>query len=169
MTATNATKHYEIAYIVSPDGYLVGEIEDFSFDDSWKLRELRPHLSDGDLLRCFSKPGIVDTYFLKIEESSDWPPIVQIARQSNNLLQGEREMRYMELDNKYEIKVVIEELKDRFRDLSKILIPSERETTAKENNVVTLYYNLEPSMKVEGEEEVINQFIERLEEEKKGY
>lgn len=78
-------------------------------------------------------------------------------------------MRYAELDNKYEIKVVIAELKDKFRDLSKILVPSERETTAKGNKVVTLYYNLEPAMKVEGDEEVINQFLERLEEEKKGY
>lgn len=78
-------------------------------------------------------------------------------------------MRYKELNNKYEIKVVMEELKTNFRDLSRILVPSERETTGKGNTVITLYYNLEPSMKIEGEEEVINQLIEKLEEEKKGY
>ncbi|MCF7916108.1 MAG: hypothetical protein K9L66_13155 [Spirochaetaceae bacterium] len=78
-------------------------------------------------------------------------------------------MRYVELTNKYAIKEAIVDLKDTFRDLSKVLVPSEHETTAKGNKIITLYYNLEPSMKVEGEEEVINQFLERLEEEKKGY
>ncbi|MDZ7794957.1 MAG: hypothetical protein U5P10_15070 [Spirochaetia bacterium] len=78
-------------------------------------------------------------------------------------------MRYVELNNKYEIKVVIEEIRNKYKDLSKILIPSERETTVRGDLVVTLYYNFEPSMKVEGEGDVINQFIERLEEEKKGY
>ena len=78
-------------------------------------------------------------------------------------------MRYVELNNKYEIKVVIEEIRDKYKDLSKILIPSEHETTGRGNLVVTLYYNLEPSMKVEGEEDVINKFLESLEEEKKGY
>jgi len=78
-------------------------------------------------------------------------------------------MRYVELNNKYEIKVVIEEIRNKYKDLSKILIPSERETTAKGNKVVTLYYNLEPAMKVEAEEEVIKQLLEKLEEEKKGY
>lgn len=78
-------------------------------------------------------------------------------------------MRYIELNNKYEFKEVIEELKDKFRDLSKLLVPSDRENTRKGNTVITLYYNLEPAMKIEGEEEVINQFLERLEEEKKGY
>ncbi|MCF7914715.1 MAG: hypothetical protein K9L66_06080 [Spirochaetaceae bacterium] len=78
-------------------------------------------------------------------------------------------MRYVELNNKYEIKVVIEELKTNYRDLSRILVPSERETTAKGNKIITLYYNLEPAMKVEAEEEIINQLLQRLEEEKKGY
>jgi len=78
-------------------------------------------------------------------------------------------MRYVELNNKYEIKVVVEEIRTKYKDLSKILVPSERETTVKGNLVVTLYYNLEPAMKVEAEEEVIKQLLEKLEEEQKGY
>ena len=79
-----ATKHYDIAYIIHSDGHLIGEIEGFSFDEMWKLRELSPSLSDGDILRCFSEVGIVDTYYLRIEESEDWPEILRITTRSNN-------------------------------------------------------------------------------------
>ncbi|MDZ7794596.1 MAG: hypothetical protein U5P10_13165 [Spirochaetia bacterium] len=76
------TKQYEVVYIVSARGLLVGKIEDFSFDEMWKLKHISPVLSNGDLLRCFTAIGSVDTYVLEIEESCSWPPVFSIRKTS---------------------------------------------------------------------------------------
>ncbi|MCF7947803.1 MAG: hypothetical protein K9M94_04345 [Spirochaetia bacterium] len=78
-------------------------------------------------------------------------------------------MRYRELNNKNEIKTVIDELKVTYRDLSKILISSERDTTGRGAQVITLFYNLDPVMKLEGEKDMLDLFITKLEEEQQGY
>jgi len=78
-------------------------------------------------------------------------------------------MRYRELNNKNEIKAVIDDLKITYRDLSKILISNERDTTGKGAQVITLFYNLDPAMKLEGDKEVLDLFINKLEEEQQGY
>jgi len=75
-----ATKQYEAVYIVRPKGVLVGKFEDFSFDEMWKLKHISPVLSNGDMLRCFSALGSVDTYVLEIEESCSWPPVFRIKK-----------------------------------------------------------------------------------------
>jgi len=74
------TTEYEAVYIVRASGVLVGKIEDFSFDEMWKLKHISPVLSNGDLLRCFSALGSVDTYILEIEECSSWPPVFRIRK-----------------------------------------------------------------------------------------
>ncbi|MCF7916110.1 MAG: hypothetical protein K9L66_13165 [Spirochaetaceae bacterium] len=76
---TNGTKQYEIVYIVRGNGLLIGTIKAFSFDDIWKLKNISPLLSDGDVLRCFSELGSVDTYRLEIKVTSDWPPVLGIT------------------------------------------------------------------------------------------
>lgn len=78
-------------------------------------------------------------------------------------------MRYRELTSKNEIKAVIDDLKMSYRDLSKILISSERATTGRGAQVITLFYNLDLAMKLEGEKDVLDLFIRDLEEEKQGY
>jgi len=78
-------------------------------------------------------------------------------------------MRYRELNNKNEIKAVIDDLKITYRDLSKILISNERDTTGKGAQVITLFYNLDPAMKLEGDKEVLDLFINKLEEEQQRY
>jgi hypothetical protein len=78
-------------------------------------------------------------------------------------------MRYVELSSTDQIKDLIEKLKVNYRDLSKILIPNEHETTVKGNKVISIFWNFELVMKIEGEESVINQFLKSLEEEKKEY
>ncbi len=78
-------------------------------------------------------------------------------------------MRYRELNNENEIKAVIEDLRATYRDLSKILISNERDTTGKGAQVITIFYNLDPAMKLEGEKDVLDLFINKLEEEQQGY
>ena len=71
-------------------------------------------------------------------------------------------MRYTELHSKYEINDLIQTLKDSAGNLSQVLIPSDHQTTSIGNKVVTLYFRLEPFMKVEGEEEVVDLFHKYL-------
>ena len=78
-------------------------------------------------------------------------------------------MQYKELNSAQEIKSTIEDIKKSFRDFSKLLIPNERQRTVRGHVVLTLYYELKPAIKVEGEEKIIEQFVQKLEDEKKGY
>jgi len=79
-------------------------------------------------------------------------------------------MRYVELHSKFEIKQIIDEMKREYGNLSKILVPETTDTTIKGSKVITIYRNLEPVMKVEADgDEVLHQFLTKLDLEKQGY
>ncbi len=78
-------------------------------------------------------------------------------------------MRYVELMSTEEIKAEIERIRKEYRDLSKILIPSQKEKTSRGSKVLTLFRNLDPIMKVEADDNLLNRFIEEFEQEQKGY
>lgn len=78
-------------------------------------------------------------------------------------------MRYIELMSKAEIKTEIERIKREYRDLSKIFIPSEKDETIKGSKVLTLFRNLDPILKIEADDELLNKFIADMEDEKLKY
>ncbi len=78
-------------------------------------------------------------------------------------------MRYIDLKNKYEIPGIIRSLRDLVPNLSRIILPSEYETTIRELKILTVYDRFEPIMKIEGEKEVMDLFRKSLEEEQSNY
>ena len=74
------TKTYVTAYIVNRDGRLISELAGFDIDDLEALREMLPFLSCGDILRCFTKIGFVDTYIINIVEYNNWPSIIKLEK-----------------------------------------------------------------------------------------
>lgn len=78
-------------------------------------------------------------------------------------------MRYIELMSEAEIKTEIERIKREYRNLSKIYIPSDKDETIKGSKVLTLFKNLDPILKIEADEELLNQFVAYIEDEKLKY
>lgn len=72
------TKPYTKAYIVTRSGRLLSELSGFSLEDMSGLRAILPFLSNGDILRCFTQIGFVDTYIIKLIENSNWPTIIRL-------------------------------------------------------------------------------------------
>ena len=78
-------------------------------------------------------------------------------------------MRYIELMSNEEIATEIEQIKREYRDLSKIIIPTQKEETSRGSKVVTLFKNLDPIIKVEADDELLKRFIKEFEHEQEGY
>ena len=78
-------------------------------------------------------------------------------------------MRYIDLKSKYEITSIIQSLKDLVPNLSRIILPSEYETTIRDLKILTVYDRFEPIMKIEGEKDVMDLFRKSLEEEQNNY
>ncbi len=74
------TKPYITAYVVNREGRLIREFEAFNIEDLEGLREVLPFISSGDVLRCFTKIGFVDTYIIKILEYKNWPSIIRLEK-----------------------------------------------------------------------------------------
>lgn len=74
------TKPYVTAYIVKRDGSLISELAGFSVEDLEALRQMLPFISCGDILRCFTKIGFVDTYIINIVEYENWPQIIRLEK-----------------------------------------------------------------------------------------
>lgn len=72
------TKQYLTAYVISRSGKLIAELNDFSPVDLSELRAILPFVSHGDILRCFTEIGLVDTYVLKIEKYHNWPTTIRL-------------------------------------------------------------------------------------------
>ena len=78
-------------------------------------------------------------------------------------------MNYREINREDDIKDLIEELRVKYKNLSQIFPANEYETTMGGKKVLTLYYRLEPALKVEAEEDLLNQFVTQFKQEVKGY
>ena len=78
-------------------------------------------------------------------------------------------MRYVDLKTKYEIKEIITSLKREVSNLSRIILPSEYETTVKGLKILTVYDRFDPVMKIEGTLELMDLFRKSLELEQKNY
>ncbi|MDZ7794455.1 MAG: hypothetical protein U5P10_12425 [Spirochaetia bacterium] len=78
-------------------------------------------------------------------------------------------MRYIELVSNAEIKAEIERIKREYRDLSKIFIPQQKDETIRGAKIITLFRNLDPILKVEADNDLLNKFIEQMENEKLSY
>jgi len=65
---------------VNREGRLIREFEAFNIEDLEGLREVLPFISSGDVLRCFTKIGFVDTYIIKILEYKNWPSIIRLEK-----------------------------------------------------------------------------------------
>ncbi|MFW5711425.1 MAG: hypothetical protein ACOC7X_04415 [Spirochaetota bacterium] len=72
------TKQYIKAFVVTRPGMLVAELPNFSSDDISGLRAIVPFISSGDILRCFTEIGLVDTYVIRIEKYRNWPTIISL-------------------------------------------------------------------------------------------
>jgi hypothetical protein len=79
------------------------------------------------------------------------------------------DVKYRELTGDDEIGQIIEELRVNHRDLSQVLPAHEYESTMGGRKVVTVYYRLEPALKVEAEEDLLNRFVSRLKETVQSY
>lgn len=78
-------------------------------------------------------------------------------------------MRYIELMSDTEIKTEIERIKREYRDLSKIFVANNKHETIKGSKVLTLFRNLDPIVKIEADDELLNKFIAYIEDEKSKY
>ena len=78
-------------------------------------------------------------------------------------------MKYEDLKSKYEITGIITSLKSQVSNLSRIILPNEYETTMKGNKILTVYDRFDPIMKIEGTEELMVLFREKLELEQENY
>ena len=78
-------------------------------------------------------------------------------------------MRYIELMSEAEIKTEIERIKREYRNLSKIFISNNKDETIKGSKVLTLFRNLEPIIKIEADDALLNKFIAYIEDEKLKY
>jgi hypothetical protein len=78
-------------------------------------------------------------------------------------------LNYREITAEEEIHDLINELRVRYKNLSQLIPAGEYETTMGGKKVLNVYYRLEPVYKVEGEEEVLNRFVEQFRQAAKGY
>ena len=78
-------------------------------------------------------------------------------------------MIYSDLNSSYEIKSMIDTAKREFKNLAKLTLPKSYESTMGSKCIFTIYNNLQPAMKVEGAEDLLDLFREALEEEMEHY
>ena len=78
-------------------------------------------------------------------------------------------MFYQELHTKEEIPRLLQIVKSKFKNLAQITAGSEYETTMKQTAVCTLFHNLVPAMKIEGEPHLLDLFKTELDTISKGY
>lgn len=78
-------------------------------------------------------------------------------------------MIYRDLNSSHDIKSIIDTAKREFKNIAKLTLPKSYESTMGPKRVLTIYYNLQPSMKIEGYEDLLDQFRESLEKEKLNY
>lgn len=78
-------------------------------------------------------------------------------------------MIYKDLKSIDEIKILIDTAKREFKNLAKLTLPKSYEPTMGSKLILTIYYNLQPAMKVEGSVELLNFFRETLENEMGNY
>ncbi len=78
-------------------------------------------------------------------------------------------MIYSDLNSTNEIKSIIETVKIEFKNLAKLTIPKSYETTMGSKSILTIYHNLQPAMKIEGYEDILDIFRETMEKEIQNY
>ncbi|MDA3938428.1 MAG: hypothetical protein PF693_03840 [Spirochaetia bacterium] len=78
-------------------------------------------------------------------------------------------MIFSDLKSNNDIKNIINTLKREFKNLAKLTLPKTYESTMGEKKILTIYHNLQPAMKIEGYEDLLDIFKESLEEEKLNY
>lgn len=78
-------------------------------------------------------------------------------------------MRYLDLKHDYEVQSTIKTVKEIIPNLSRIIMPSEYETTIRGLKILTIYDRFEPVLKIEGEEDLMDMFRSKLNEEQSNY
>jgi hypothetical protein len=73
-------------------------------------------------------------------------------------------VEYLEIGNEEDIPVIIDKIRGKYGSWRQIIIPTERETTMSGKMVVTLFLRFDPICKIEGEPEIIEQFLENFQE-----
>jgi hypothetical protein len=84
-------------------------------------------------------------------------------------LHGGRDMIYKDIKISTDISSVISIIKKDFKNLAQLTFPTTYETTMGQNKVLTIYLNLQPAIKVEGPEDLLDVLKEVLEEEKEKF
>ncbi len=78
-------------------------------------------------------------------------------------------MLYYDLKKEEDIPAVLQILKVKFRNLAQITLTNTYETTLKQTKVLTIFQNLNPVMKIEGEESLLDRFRTALDNEERNY
>lgn len=78
-------------------------------------------------------------------------------------------MTYREINTEDGIHDVIEELRVKYKNLSQVMTANEYQSTMGGKKVLTVYFRLEPVMKVEAEKDLLDAFVSSFREESKGY
>ena len=78
-------------------------------------------------------------------------------------------MKYCDLKNTDDVSTIISTVKREFRNLAQLTLPDSYELTMGQMKVLTIYRNLQPVMKIEGYEDLLDLLKEVLEEEKQDY
>ncbi len=78
-------------------------------------------------------------------------------------------MIYSDLKDSSEIGSIINTLRREFRNLARLTIPGSYESLMGTKKVLIIYNNLQPAMKIEGYEDLLDLFKVELEKEKQNY
>lgn len=78
-------------------------------------------------------------------------------------------MIYSDLKDSNDISGIINTVKREFRNLAKLTLSESYESMMGPKKVLTIYHNLQPAMKIEGYEDLLDLFKEVLEKEKQNY
>ena len=78
-------------------------------------------------------------------------------------------MIYCNLEDTDDVSTIVNTVKREFKNLAQLTFPDSYETTMGQKKILTIYRNLQPAMKIEGSEKLLNILKEILEEVKQEY
>jgi hypothetical protein len=71
-------------------------------------------------------------------------------------------LKYIDITTEEDVDQIIVELRDKYKRLASLVLSSEYEATMAGKCVLPLYHRFEPVMKIEGHKEVLDLFVERV-------
>lgn len=71
-------------------------------------------------------------------------------------------MEYIDVTTESDADRIIQDLREKYKNLSFLILPDEYETTMAGKAVLTIYYRFEPIIRLEGTEELLDMFVSKF-------